>query len=404
MGARAWLILGLVGVGLLLGVDWHTFTLGAPASAQAANKAAIVVRFADGSSQARCVDFAESQLTGLQLLQRAGYPVVLAQVVGQGAAVCKIGADGCDPNSCLVCQPPKYWSYWHLDGGQWRYSNVGAATYAVKPGTVEGWAWPGNVTPAVKTFAEVCSPAASATATPIPPTATTAPIVAPPTATSPAAPPTATLTTAPPTATPTRPASQAVAAASNTTAPTATAPVAVPPTPTATATVAVPPTPTSPVPPAAPVTALNPPAPAGAAPASVPAAAVASPTPPLAPRPGPAATGSVPTTPPPQPSPTPPLATPTPLATAPPAEAVGRPTPMAVEVAMAPPARPSPTQLLLQVRVGPSATPSRPVPAATPLGGASEAPASRLGFGHVVFAGIGIGLVGWLGLSLVRVR
>jgi hypothetical protein len=77
---------------------------------------------------------------------------------------------------------------------------------------------------------------------------------------------------------------------------------------------------------------------------------------------------------------------------------------MAVEVAMAPPARPSPTQLLLQVRVGPSATPSLPVSAATPLGGASEAPASGLGFGHVVFAGIGIGLVGWLGLSLVRVR
>lgn len=375
MSARARLIYALVGVGLLLGVDWRTLSPSAPASAQAANKAAVVVRFADGQTQSKCVEFAEPQITGLQLLQRAGYAVIVAQVAGQGTAVCKIGPDGCDPSRCLTCQQPKYWSYWRLDGSTWRYSSVGAASSPVPPRGVEGWAWPGNAAPEVRTFDQVCGPPASSTATPPLPTATSTP----PSSAAPVL-PTATVTPRPPTATPV-PAAPA-APPTNTPVPTSSpVPPSATPRPSATPT---PPPPTAPrtdTAPAAVAAPRQPPPPPAAAPPTL----TVEPT-----TGGPAsartASAPSPTFTPTAPSPTPPS-----------------PTPPSTVVALAAGPPPSPTRVLLHVRLEPSTTPTAHVVPATPVPAPTEAPGG-IGFGHVVFAGIGIGLASWLGLSLMRVR
>jgi hypothetical protein len=153
------------------------------ASAQAPNRVALVIRYGDGTVWTKCVEFSEPQITGLDVLSRAGLPVVYTSS-GGGALVCKIGPQGCDnPGNCLcACRGAEctYWSYWHLIDGSWQYANIGAAQYVVKPGTVEGWVWgEGSVTkapqPPPTSFDEICYPAS--------PTATTAPTALPPTAT-----------------------------------------------------------------------------------------------------------------------------------------------------------------------------------------------------------------------------
>jgi len=143
------------------------------ARAQAPNQAAVVVRYGDGTVWTGCVTFAEAEITGLQLLQRAGLEVVYARG-GTGDLLCKIGPEGCDnPNQCLCrCSGAEcaYWSYWHLQDGQWQYSVVGASTYRVKPGTIDGWVWGVGTTadaprPPAMRLEELCRPVAP-TATP----------------------------------------------------------------------------------------------------------------------------------------------------------------------------------------------------------------------------------------------
>jgi len=182
------------------------------AYAQPSNQVALVVQYGDGTLFTRCVDFSEGQITGLDVLQRAGLGLVYASG-GGGAEVCKIGPDGCDdPGNCF-CQCKgkdcQYWSYWHLVDGAWRYSPFGASLYKVEHGAVEGWVWGiGTPTdapqPPAIAFEKVC----------VPPTPTPAPTVTPLPTASPTQPPkatsmptstlsaTATPTSLPPTTTP----------------------------------------------------------------------------------------------------------------------------------------------------------------------------------------------------------
>jgi hypothetical protein len=153
------------------------------ASAQAPNQVALVIRYGDGTVWTKCVEFSEPQITGLDVLSRAGLPVVYSSS-GGGALICKIGSQGCDnPGNCLcACRGAEciYWSYWHLINGSWQYANIGAVQYVVKPGTVEGWVWgEGSITkapqPPATSFDEICHPAlpaATAVPTALPPTAT----------------------------------------------------------------------------------------------------------------------------------------------------------------------------------------------------------------------------------------
>ena len=152
-------------------------------TAQESNRAGLVVQFGDGIVETRCVEFTEPTISGLELLERSGFPVLAAYDPSLGAMVCKIQEQGCPVDNCLCQSPPDYWSYWHQVDNNWIYSPAGSSTYPVSNGAVEGWSWgPGNP-PAVMTITEICAPPATATPsnttvptnTPVPPTETPAP-------------------------------------------------------------------------------------------------------------------------------------------------------------------------------------------------------------------------------------
>lgn len=187
---------------------------GGEAAADGPNRAGIVVAFGDGRTSAVCVEFAEDEITGAEMLKRSGFPLVLAGGPG-GAAVCKISDVGCDnPDDCFcACHGAdcRYWAYYTLDGGAWKYSNIGSSQRKVRTGDVDGWAWGSGkagegAQPELRTFEEVCPPpTAIPPPTAVPPADTPAPApspLAPPTSetSAPAPAPTATAGTAPPTA------------------------------------------------------------------------------------------------------------------------------------------------------------------------------------------------------------
>jgi hypothetical protein len=138
--------------------------------AQQSNRAGLVVRFGDGSLITRCVEFNESTISGYDLLTRSGLNIIAAFDSGQGAAICSIENTGCPVESCLTCDMPNYWSYWHLVDGVWVYSQAGSSGHSVGDGDVEGWSWGSGGPPPVVRFDQIC--AMFATDTPLPPTDT----------------------------------------------------------------------------------------------------------------------------------------------------------------------------------------------------------------------------------------
>jgi hypothetical protein len=165
------------------------------AAAQGPNRAGIVVTFGDGRTSAVCVEFAEDEITGAELLKRSGLPLVVAGGPG-GATVCKIADVGCDnPGDCFcACHGAdcRYWAYYTLKAGAWEYSSVGSSLRKVRAGDVDGWAWgPGQagegVQPELRAFEEICPP----------PTGTPPPTPIPPVDTVPPPPPLATATPVP---------------------------------------------------------------------------------------------------------------------------------------------------------------------------------------------------------------
>jgi hypothetical protein len=156
------------------------------------NRVGLVVVHAGGQPATHCVEFDEEQITGLELVQRAGLEVSLDDTNPLGTAVCRLEGQGCGfPEETCFCQcqgsPCVYWSYWNwTPGNGWRYSNTSAAIRSLGDGEVDGWFWgdndfgAGSPLPAL-TFEEICPPpaavpTATATATdvpsPIPPTHT----------------------------------------------------------------------------------------------------------------------------------------------------------------------------------------------------------------------------------------
>jgi len=149
--------------------------------AQEISRVGLVVRHGDGSTVVRCVEFTEPEITGLDVLNRAGLPVVADFSSGSGARICTIDGEGCPASDCWCeCSgaPCVYWVYHHLVGGAWAYGEVGASAYKVHNGDVEGWAWgegspEGGAQPPVIPFDHICAP--PATNTPAPPTDTPVP-------------------------------------------------------------------------------------------------------------------------------------------------------------------------------------------------------------------------------------
>lgn len=137
---------------------------GGALAAQDDNRVAVVVDYGNGQTAARCVVFAESEISGYEALSRSGL-VVESEVQAGGTAVCRIDGVGCAADDCFcACRGGgecRYWSYWRQRDGAWQYATAGAAQNRVSHGAVEGWTWGlGSVTEAVAppdvSFGEVC--------------------------------------------------------------------------------------------------------------------------------------------------------------------------------------------------------------------------------------------------------
>lgn len=128
----------------------------------ASARAGVVVRYDSGEEERVCVPFEEdTELTGEELLERAGLDTALERTQ-MGAAVCRIGPDGCEPGDCF-CDYPTFWGYWTLDPGEedWAFSEAGPAERRVVDGSVDGWSWgqDGEPPPEDTSIDEVCGAA-----------------------------------------------------------------------------------------------------------------------------------------------------------------------------------------------------------------------------------------------------
>lgn len=143
MGFQLWII-GLLAI-----------AMAPPGTATAPNRAALVVQFEDGWIESRCLDFAEVEISGIDLLLSSGLDLVLDSSRGMGVAVCRIEGVGCAyPAETCFCQcmgsgPCRYWNYFYRDPGEsrWTYSALGATLRTVRPGAVEAWVWGDGSTP-----------------------------------------------------------------------------------------------------------------------------------------------------------------------------------------------------------------------------------------------------------------
>jgi len=152
------------------------------AYAQSANRASLVVVFGPDDVFSSCVTFTESEISGIELLRRAGLSLVSQQVAGVGESVCKMEEVGCNyPGEACFCRclgsPCNYWSYWTWSAGEWIYAGRGASQTLVQPGAINAWVWgDGQTEPPAIGSEGVCGGASlqqDATNTPEAPTADT---------------------------------------------------------------------------------------------------------------------------------------------------------------------------------------------------------------------------------------
>ncbi|MCC7077693.1 MAG: hypothetical protein IT198_11255 [Acidimicrobiia bacterium] len=129
-----------------------------PALGSTPNRVAVVV---DSGSEVKtaCVEFAESSITGLAALERAGFAPAAWGFGSLGVAVCGMCGKGCPADaSCLTCDSPYYWAYHRAPAGQTRFafSQLGPSGTRVTDGDVEGWRYGTGAAPAFRSFVSVC--------------------------------------------------------------------------------------------------------------------------------------------------------------------------------------------------------------------------------------------------------
>lgn len=156
---------------VLLAVAWAAVSMPlawAVSAQEGPNRAALVVRFEDGSVLTQCISFSEPAISGTELLTRAGLQTTFDYNSGLGGAVCSLRDQGCafPAEDCFCrCQGVEceYWAYYHGTDGRWQYSQTGASSHQVTDGAVEGWSWgPGSFSSGIEpphvAFDEVCVP------------------------------------------------------------------------------------------------------------------------------------------------------------------------------------------------------------------------------------------------------
>jgi hypothetical protein len=107
-------------------------------------RAGLVVLHGDGALLTRCVELPAEQASGYELLQASGLEMHI-EASAMGATICSLDGEGCGAGEGCFCRctgtPCIYWSYWQLVEGEWRYSNLGAASSRLEVGAVEAWVW-----------------------------------------------------------------------------------------------------------------------------------------------------------------------------------------------------------------------------------------------------------------------
>jgi len=87
-----------------------------------------------------CVSFESDSLSGIEALRSTGLPLITKSSGSYGELVCKIGDVGTDASDCPASDQ-SYWAYWHLQDGRWAYSGLGAWSFRLRCGAVDGWTW-----------------------------------------------------------------------------------------------------------------------------------------------------------------------------------------------------------------------------------------------------------------------
>ncbi|CAN5554492.1 hypothetical protein BH23CHL5_BH23CHL5_05880 [soil metagenome] len=136
---------------IVLGLAFGGFLPGTAIADDDANRAGLVVDYGDGTVTYAIVEFAEDEVSGIELLRLSGIPLVTVDFGGLGAAVCTVRDRGCGIAECRqrVCQTADagspYWRYFRLaSDGEWAPMNRGASASTVVDGDVDGWSWTGR--------------------------------------------------------------------------------------------------------------------------------------------------------------------------------------------------------------------------------------------------------------------
>ena len=139
-------------------------------SAEGSHRAGLIIVYGADDVFSSCVSFGEAELSGAELLYRAGLRVLVSAAPGVGTAICRINDVGCSfPGEQCFCQclgsPCIYWNYWTWQNGDWVYSGRGAGNRAVRDGDLDAWVWgDGNTRPPTIPLGSLCiSTAATAT-------------------------------------------------------------------------------------------------------------------------------------------------------------------------------------------------------------------------------------------------
>ncbi|MGA7669853.1 MAG: hypothetical protein WBW04_05490 [Nitrolancea sp.] len=125
------------------------------------NAAGLVINHGDGTVLYFYVQFSEPEITGAQLLERAGVSIDETPYAGIGEAICRIDGEGCPATNCFCksfANPAVYWRYHKLGpDGNWVFLPSGPDARQVRNGDVDGWSWSskdGDLPPSV-TLAQI---------------------------------------------------------------------------------------------------------------------------------------------------------------------------------------------------------------------------------------------------------
>ncbi len=118
---------------------------GGAAQSGQVNSAGLVIKHGDGSVLYFYVQFSEPEITGTQLLERAGVSIDESPYAGIGQAICRIDGEGCPATDCFCksfANPAVFWRYHKLGpDGSWVFLPSGPDARHVHNGDVDGWSW-----------------------------------------------------------------------------------------------------------------------------------------------------------------------------------------------------------------------------------------------------------------------